>query len=518
MRHNEPRPEEPMTDRIVECVPNFSEGRDPSVIQALAEAVQAVPQVVLLDLTSDPDHHRSVLTLAGSPEAVAEAAFQACRIATERIDLRRHHGVHPRIGASDVVPFVPVRGVTMADCVDLANCVGRRIGEELNIPVFLYEQSAVQPVRRRLEAIRQGGLETLAKRMAEDPAWHPDYGPVRVHPTAGATVVGARPFLVAFNVNLASEDLAVAKAIARRIRESSGGLPSVKAIGVPLHSRRLVQVSMNLTDLDCTPIYRAYEAVVREAAQAGVRLAGSELIGLIPLQGLLTAAQQALGLETISGDQILEIRLEQVLQCGEALQAAVRPRDEQPGAPSRNVADLLRTLGEAGNFTAGALAAGLAGALAAQLGAKVLAIREKRRLISPGAVSRLTDLGTRLWDLAQRDAPAYAKVLESARRLKQDPKAAAVYSEALEQASQIPLSMAGLVAEVWRLSPDADSSQGPALVPDLFVARELARAAFLGLRSIVLENCKYQSNHIVKEKMLHELKQMESCLEGPRGL
>ena len=507
-----------MADRIVECVPNFSEGRDLSVVQALAEAVQAVPQAVLLDRTSDPDHHRSVLTLAGPPEAVAEAAFQACRIATERIDLRRHQGVHPRVGATDVVPFVPVRGMTMIDCVDLARRVAHRIGEELGIPVFLYEQSAVQPVRRRLEAIRQGGLEDLAERMAQDPAWRSDFGPARLHPTAGATVVGARPFLVAFNVNLASGDLAVAKAIALRVRESGGGLPCVKAIGVPLPSRRLVQVSMNLTDLERTPIHQAYEAVAREAAQAGVRLAGSELIGLIPLQGVLATVQQALGLETITGDHIVEIKLERALRRDQSPPTTAIEGDERPDSVAGSVADLLRTLGEAGNLTAGALAAGLAGALAAQLGAKVLAIQAKRRLIPPGSVSCLADLGNRLWDLAQRDAPAYAKVLESARRLKQDPQEAVPFSEALEQATEIPLALAGLVVEVWRLLPNVDSSRDASLAPDALVAHELARTAFHGLRAVVLENCKRQSNHIVKEKMLHELKQMESCLEGPRGL
>lgn len=507
-----------MEDSIVECVPNFSEGRNLSVIQALIEAVQAVPQVVLIDRTSDPDHHRSVLTFAGPPKAVAEAAFQACRIATERIDLRQHQGVHPRIGASDVVPFVPVRGVTMADCVDLGNRVARRIGEDLGIPVFLYEQSATQPVRRRLETIRQGGLEALSQRMTQDPVWHPDYGPARLHPTAGATVVGARPFLVAFNVNLESENLAVAKAIARRVRESSGGLPCVKAIGVPLASRRLVQVSMNLTDIHRTPLHRAYEAVAREAAQAGVRLAGSELIGLVPLQGALATVQQALGLDIISENHILEIKLEHALRHDKMSLAAVLDRDSRSEPVSGSVLDLLNRLGAAGNLTAGALAAGLAGALAAQLGAKVLTLQGKKKPIPAGSPSLLTGIGARLWDLAQRDAPAYARVLESARRLKSDPHEAVSFSEALEHATEIPLTLAGLVAEVLRLLPDVDSSRDSSLAPDVLVARELARAAFLGLRSVVLDNCKRQSNHAVKDKILHELKQMESCLEGPRGL
>ncbi|MGE3154918.1 MAG: glutamate formimidoyltransferase [Nitrospiraceae bacterium] len=507
-----------MADRIVECVPNFSEGRDLAVVQALTEAVQAIPQVALLACTSDPDHHRSVLTLAGPPDAVAEAAFQLCRIATGLIDLRRHQGVHPRIGATDVVPFVPVRGMTMADCVELANRVARRIGEELGIPVFSYEQSARQSVRRRLEAIRRGGLEALAKRMAEDPVWHPDYGPPKLHPTAGATVIGARPFLVAFNVNVASEDLSIAKAIARRVRESGGGLPCVKAIGVRLASRGLVQVSMNLTDLDRTSLHQAYAAVAREAAQAGVRLAGSELIGLVPLQAVFVTVQEALGLPVISGDQILEIQVEQALSRDKPLPAAAPEREQRPEPASGSVVDLLHALGQPGNLKAGALAAGLAGSLAAQLGAKVLALQGKRAEGPLASALRLTKLGNGLWELAQRDAPAYARVLESARRLKKDPQEAGSFSKALEEATQIPLALAGLVVEVWRLLPDVDSGRDTSLGPDVLVARELARASFLGLRSVVHENCKRQVNHMVKDKILHELKLLESCLEGSGGL
>ncbi|HEX9741852.1 MAG TPA: glutamate formimidoyltransferase [Nitrospiraceae bacterium] len=300
-----------MADRIIECVPNFSEGRNEATVRTLVEAVRAVPGVALLDQTMDPDHHRAVLTFAGEPEAVAEAAFQATKAATARIDLRRHQGVHPRIGATDVVPFVPIRGVTMRECVVLATTVGRRIGEELKIPVFLYEQAATHPARTNLAEIRRGGLPGLAARMAGDPAWTPDFGPSRLHPGAGATAVGARRSLVAFNVNLETNDLGIAKAIAKTVRQSSGGLAHVKAIGLPLASRGHVQVAMNLVNIDETPVHAAFEAVRREAERRGVRVTGSELIGLVPRQALLQAEAQGLNIDSFDPRKILETRLEQ---------------------------------------------------------------------------------------------------------------------------------------------------------------------------------------------------------------
>ena len=300
-----------MSNRIVECVPNFSEGREAGTVRALIDAVRAVPGVAVLDHTMDPDHNRAVLTFAGAPEPVAEAAFQVAKTATARIDLRRHQGGHPRIGATDVVPFVPIRGVTMRDCVELANIVGRRIGEELKIPVFLYEQAATHPARTNLADIRRGGLSELAARMAGDPAWTPDFGPPRLHPTAGATATGARRILVAFNVNLGTNDLAIAKAIATAVRQSDGGLAHVKAIGVPLASRQHVQVAMNLVNIDDTPVHVVFEAVRREAERRGVRVTGSELIGLVPRQALLQAEAQGLQIDCFDPSKILETRLEQ---------------------------------------------------------------------------------------------------------------------------------------------------------------------------------------------------------------
>jgi len=300
-----------MADRIVECVPNFSEGRNEATVRALIEAVRAVPGVALLDHTMDADHHRAVLTFAGAPDAVAEAAFQAAKTAAVRIDLRHHQGVHPRVGATDVVPFVPLRGVTMRDCVELANIVGRRIGDELTIPVFLYEQATTRPDHARLETIRLGGLAGLAHRMETNPEWTPDFGPPRLHPTAGATVVGARRILVAFNVNLGTNDLSIAQAIAKTVRQSSGGLAHVKAIGVPLASRREIQVAMNLVNIDETPVHVAFEAVRREAERRGVRVTGSELIGLVPRQAVVQARTAGIRIDSFDPSNILEARLEQ---------------------------------------------------------------------------------------------------------------------------------------------------------------------------------------------------------------
>jgi glutamate formiminotransferase/glutamate formiminotransferase/formiminotetrahydrofolate cyclodeaminase len=259
----------------------------------------------------DPDHHRAVLTFAGAPEAVAEAAFQAAKTAAARIDLRTHQGEHPRVGATDVVPFVPIRGVTMRECVELARTVGRRIGEELKIPVFLYEQAATHPAHANLSDVRHGGLSGLAARMADDPAWTPDFGPRRLHPTAGATAVGARRILVAFNVNLKTNDLGIAKAIAKTVRQSSGGLAHVKAIGVPLASRGHVQVAMNLVNIDHTPVHVAFEAVRRAAEQRGVQVTGSELIGLVPRQAVAQARTAGIQIDSFDPSKVLEARLEQ---------------------------------------------------------------------------------------------------------------------------------------------------------------------------------------------------------------
>lgn len=294
---------------IVECVPNFSEGRNQGVISALTAVVQAVKGVALLDQHVDPDHHRSVLTFIGPPALVGRAAFEVVRTAMDLIDLKSHSGQHPRVGAADVVPFVPLSQSTMTECIELAKNVGARIGSELRVPVFLYERACSELDRNALEAIRRGGLNGLEARMRIDPQWVPDYGPCVLHPSAGAIAVGARLPLIAFNVILESTDLSIAQAIAKKIRSSEGGLPSVKALGLELRSRGQVQVSMNLINFLETPVHVALQAVKQEAAQRGVGIVRSELVGLIPQEALSQALANDVKLEGVTSSQVLETRM-----------------------------------------------------------------------------------------------------------------------------------------------------------------------------------------------------------------
>lgn len=293
---------------IIECVPNISEGRRREVVEACVDALRRVPGVHLLDWSSDASHNRSVLTLAGDAPALKAAVLALYAAALPRIDLREHRGEHPRIGAVDVVPFVPIEDVTMEACVALAREVAAEVAERFGVPVYLYEEAATDPARRNLEDIRRGEFEGLAAKMAQ-PGWRPDFGPAVPHPTAGASVVGARMPLIAYNINLATDRLDVAKKIAAAIRFSSGGFRYVKAMGVKVEDRHLAQVSMNLTNFEKTPIYRVFEAVKREAARYGVSVLESEIVGLVPSAALVDAARFYLQLERFADDQVLEVRL-----------------------------------------------------------------------------------------------------------------------------------------------------------------------------------------------------------------
>ena len=299
----------------VEAVPNFSEGRRAEVVDELQRVAQSVAGVYLLGRTMDPDHHRAVLTLAGPRDAMAEAAFLLAESALRQLDLSQHCGVHPRLGVLDVLPFVPLLGADMEDCVQLAGSVGERIGRELEIPVFLYEQAARQADRRNLAVVRRGGLAGLRQRMAEQPEWKPDFGPATPHATAGAVAVGARFFLVAFNVCLNSRDLGLARSIARAIRQRDGGLPGVKALGLPLAAQDAVQVSMNLVDYRQTSMLTVYRRIERLAKEAGVSTRESELIGLAPAAALDAEVAQQIRLPNFDPmSQVLERRLESLQQ------------------------------------------------------------------------------------------------------------------------------------------------------------------------------------------------------------
>ncbi|MDO9118677.1 MAG: glutamate formimidoyltransferase [Nitrospira sp.] len=487
--------------KIIECIPNFSEGRNPATVQALIAAVESVPGVWLLDRTSDPDHHRSVLTFAGDPDAVLEAAFQAIQIATKLIDLRSHTGVHPRIGGTDVVPFVPIQGTTMEDCAQLARRLGKRVGAELLIPVFLYEQAAGHPDRTRLETIRRGGLSGLGARMATDRNWRPDFGPARLHDTAGAIVIGARPPLIAFNVNLKTPDLTIAKAIARTIRRSNGGLPCVKAIGVALASRGLVQVSMNLTDYHVTSMAAAFREVQAESAKAGVEIVESELIGLVPQAALDQAAASLLQIVNFDSTQILETRL-----------AGVRDARPDPGSES-TISEFLYALSAPTPAPAGGAVAALAGALAASLGTMGARIGKLST-----AEQSLNSLSQKLAALMQNDCAAYAAVSQ-ARRLPADhadrPQR---LSTALEQATEVPLTIAELACEAGLTIAAIRQSLSPAVQSDLTVGMICAIAATEAGLHTAQTNVKLQRNQSVAANHARRMTKIANSLEELRGL
>lgn len=472
--------------QIVECVPNFSEGRNPDVIQALVALVRSVPGVALLDESHDADHHRAVVTFAGRPYAVAEVAFQMARLASQLIDLRSHHGQHPRVGATDVMPFVPIREVSMQDCVQLARMVGQRIGNELKVPVFLYEQAATRPERIQLEWIRNGGLKGLAERMAGDAAWVPDFGPKQLHHTAGATVIGARWPLIAFNVNLHSTDLSVAKAIAKVVRQSSGGLPWVKAIGVELKTQGLVQVSMNLTNYEETSLHVVFTAVEREAASRGVGVAGTEIIGLVPEQCLIDTAQQALRLDRFEGRQVLEMRLDSVeSRAAIGRLSGSQPPREQPSLAPRPAVPAQAVAAQEG-MTGGSVGA-LAASFAATLGTMVAKLNHAR-----AAETRLAEIAARLRELVQADRDAYARVLQARKLPQGHPDRAVQLSSGQLGAIETPLEIVKCCCEVVPLLRGLLTQAKPELQPDLKMGIQLADAVIDGCVAMVEENMKAQ--------------------------
>lgn len=295
--------------KIVECIPNFSEGRNKDVIDALAQKAKAVPGVALLDYSWDESHNRSVFTLVGDPDAIAEAAFELCKLAGDKIDMTKHTGEHPRMGATDVIPFVPVQEVSLAECIAISEKVAKRVWDELKIPSFLYEESAKNPGRKNLATVRKGQFEGMPEKLLQD-EWAPDFGERAIHPTAGITAIGARMPLVAFNVNLSTSDVGIANAIAKTIRGSSGGYKYCKGIGVMLEGRNIAQVSMNMVNYEGTPLYRVFEAIRAEARRWGVTITGSEIIGLTPAKALVDCAEYYLQIEDFDYQkQVLENHL-----------------------------------------------------------------------------------------------------------------------------------------------------------------------------------------------------------------
>ncbi len=492
--------------RLVECVPNFSEGRDRALVDRLAAAAAGVPGVVLLDTELDPDHHRSVITFAGEPDAVVEAAFRAASLAVETIDLRTHRGQHPRMGAVDVIPFVPVEGVSLDECVGLARRLGARLGDELELPVFLYEAAATRPAYQNLAEVRRGEFEGLSTALGTDPARDPDFGPRRVHPTAGATAVGARKPLVAFNANLATADVQVAKAIAKAIRHQSGGLRYVRALGFAIRGGRQAQVSMNLVDTEGTPIHRVLALVDHEARRYGTHVTGCEVVGLVPQAALLECAEHALRLENFRRDQVLEIRLG-------------RP----PLGGGLALDGLLERVAENTPIPGGGSVAALAGALAAALAQMVanLTLGRKKYAASEEAMRALRDEAEaarrELLGLMRRDSEAFEALLAAGRGPQASPGEAALREAAVRratlEAARVPLRTAELAALVAGMARRAAESGNPNAASDAGTAAWLARAAGQGALLNVEINLQSLSEDADKRDVQHAAAEARRRLE-----
>ena len=294
--------------RLVQCVPNFSEGKNKEVVEKIVDEIMKIDGIKLLDYSMDKDHNRSVVTFVGEPEKVVEAAFNSCKVASELIDMSKHKGGHPRMGATDVIPLIPISDVTVEECIEYSKSLAKRIGEELKIPVFLYEKSATRQERENLADIRRGQYEGMAEKL-KDERWKPDYGPDKLNIKAGVTAVGVRPPLIAFNVNLGTDNIEIAKKIATAVRARTGGFAYCKAIGLEIKERGIVQVSMNMVDYTKTPLFRVFDAIEREARRYGVSVIGSEIIGLVPMQALVDVADYYLRLEDFTSEQVLEKRI-----------------------------------------------------------------------------------------------------------------------------------------------------------------------------------------------------------------
>lgn len=471
-----------MSAKLVECVPNFSEGRDRSRVEAIARAIGSVPGALVLDLELDADHNRSVITFVAPPETVVEAALAGAAVAIAQIDLTSHSGVHPRIGAVDVVPFVPLEGVTLEECVQLAQRAAGELWKRHQVPAYLYEAAARRPDRVNLENIRRGQFEGLREEVRTNPDRLPDFGNAELHPTAGATVVGARKFLIAYNINLGTSDLDIAKKIAKAVRHSSGGFRFVKGMGVPLVSRNLAQVSMNLTDFEQTPVHRVFECVRAEAERYGVPVVGSEIIGLIPKKALEMAADYWLRVEGFSPRSVLENRVAEAL------------------AGRNPLSGFFDSLAAATPTPGGGSAAAAAGAMAAALGAMVARLSK----FSPEAYEEDRAF---LTEAVQRDADAYNAVVAAYKRPK-DERTPFVES-AMRGATEVPLQVLLRAHQLLARLTDLAATSPAKFASDVTTARALAQAAMTGARANVDINLAYLPEGEFRARVVAAISEME---------
>jgi glutamate formiminotransferase len=457
---------------LVECVPNFSEGRDKSKVDAIVDAMK-MDGVYLLDREMDSDHNRCVITLVGNREAIQEAAIRGVGKATELIDLTKHQGAHPRMGAADVVPFIPIEGVTIEDCVTMARHVGAEINKRFHIPVYLYEAAAAIPERRNLENIRRGQFEGIRDDIQINPARKPDFGEPRIHPTAGATVVGARKALIAYNVFLNTADVDIAKKIAKAVRFSNGGLRFVKGAGFLV--RGMAQVSMNLTDFEQTPVHRVFEFVKREAARYGVVPVSSEIVGLIPKKALEQAAEWFLQVENFDSSLILENRLTAIIGGKMAvggLRAGIEPFVEQLAAPTATPG------GGSAAAASAAMAAGLATMVASMSRGKKAYLQYERELSE--AIAKLASLREELKAAIDADAESYNAVMKAYKQARESANGDALIDAALKQATTVPLGVAERAKEVSRIAEHLKSITNPNMKSDLITGLALAKAGIEG--------------------------------------
>lgn len=462
-----------MSQPLVECVPNFSEGRDKARVEDIVSRARAVPGVAILDVEIDADHHRCVLSFVAPPEAALEACFQVAKRSAELIDLNVHKGEHPRMGAVDVIPFIPVAGVTIEECAALAARLGERIGKELGIPVYLYDQAARRLERRDLAAVRKGQFEGLRDLIGKDPTRAPDFGPERIHPTAGAVAVGARRQIINFNLNLSTHDMAAAKDIAKRLRASGGGLPCVRAKEIDLAARKRAQVSLVLTDYKTTSMTKVLAQAMTLAAEHGASVTSTELVGLLPEEALVDFAVETLRPENFDPKvQILERRLKAVGAFGADWREA-----------AEEVADALANTDAT---PGGGSAAGIAGAMGCGLGLMALGITLKSKKLDPAQrpalekASAATALFKREFHrLTADDAAAFDRFMAAAALPKEDPKRTAAMQAALAHAAEIPLRTATAAAEAYKLVKEAAPLSGAAVSSDINCALHLLKAAAL---------------------------------------
>jgi glutamate formiminotransferase/formiminotetrahydrofolate cyclodeaminase len=491
--------------KIVECVPNFSEGRRKDVVDAIAAEARGVEGVTVLGCEMDADHNRSVLTFAGAPEPVAEAAFRCARKAAALIDLRTHQGAHPRMGATDVIPFVPLGDSTLEECAAMARHLGKRIAEELAIPVYLYAEAASKPERRKLADVREGQFEGIRDSIATDPARTPDFGPRKVHESAGCTAVGARFFLIAYNVNLAGRDLALAKKIAKGIRESDGGLPGVQAAGFDLADKGKVQVSMNLLDYRKTGMRKVFLKVKAKAQTAGVEISESEIVGLVPRGAVHQVVSDGLMLDAPLAPQVIE----------DNLSSGGGAAPDAYDAPIPFLDALASDAPAPGGGSAAAFAGSMGAALAAMV-AKLTVGREKyaehdeamRRVVAEAEELRKT-----LHRQVKADATAYDGVMAALKMPKKSDAEKKARAEALEaagkHAAEVPLENARLALRALRLAAEAAAKGNRNAVSDACVAALLSRAALRGACFNVRINVPMLKDEAWKSKALAEVASLE---------